>query len=219
MTIEKKIVVFNGPIECGKDTIVDRLVTEMPFLSRKMEMKTKLIELTQSIYGVSHEWWTENYTRAGKDIPRPELGGRSMREALIHTSEVVIKPNYGKDYFGKMSKKLIDQSEDIWYFYADGGFPEELTPIGSGVTPLLIRIHRDGYYFNPEEDSRDYVKDEDLPANWKVVDIENENGKFDEFCYKVVMELNKLAGCHGKDIHKDLYDIVGNYHDIHMRHQ
>lgn len=193
MTVEKKIVVFNGPIECGKDTIVDRLVASGKN-AKKMEMKAKLIDLTIAIYGVSKEWWEENYTRLGKEIPRLELDGRSMREALIHTSETVVKPNYGKDYFGRMTRKALDATNAEWHFYADGGFPEELVPLGEGLSPLLIRIHRYGYVFDPSKDSRNYIKDEDLPDNWKSVDVNNVNGQFETFVCTVTKAMKDTFG-------------------------
>lgn len=189
-SLTKNIVVFNAPMGVGKDAIVDHLVDLFRRSSKKMEMKARLIALTCLIYGVSKEWWEENYTRIGKEQPREELGGLSMRNALIHTSEVVIKPNYGQDYFGKAARQELDAIGKTWFFFADGGFPAELIPIGEGYKPLLIRIHRDGYEYDPLTDSRSYVKDEDLSDNWVVMDINNVEGKFDEFVSDVMDALN-----------------------------
>ena len=183
---EKFVTVFNGPIFCGKDTIVDQLVEDMPDIARKMEMKSRLISITCVIHGVSKTWWVMNYTREGKELPRAELGGMSMRNALIHTSEVVIKPNFGQDYFGVASRSELDASDEKWFFYADGGFPKELIPIGAGLNPLLIRIHREGCAYCPTTDSRNYIKDEDLPPNWSAIDITNVNGEYERFHNDVV---------------------------------
>lgn len=176
----KKVVVINGPILSGKDSLVDKLVEIFPS-SKKMEMKTKLIELTIAIHGVSMEWWEENYTREGKEIPRVELDMMSMREALIHTSEVVIKPNYGREYFGLMSRMLVEECDMEWYFYADGGFPEELIPLGEGTKPMVIRIHREGCEYDEETDSRSYIQNHEIPSNWIIHDVVNVEGEFDQF--------------------------------------
>lgn len=192
--MNKNIVVFNAPIGVGKDEIADAMCKVFHRSSMKMEMKTRLIALTQLIYGVSQQWWNENYTRIGKEVPRPELGGKSMRDALIHTSEKVIKPNYGHDYFGVAARQEIDKIDKDWFFFADGGFPEELIPIGVDYNPLLIRIHREGYAYDPLTDSRNYVKDDELPENWTVVDIENVTGAWEEFVDDVFYVLNDHFG-------------------------
>ena len=180
----KNIIVFNAPIKCGKDTIADHIVATTPSVC-KMEMKRSLVDIVIIIYGVTREWWDNNYTRHGKELPRDELNGKSMRQALIHTSEVVIKPMYGKDFFGKRSRRIMDNINDVDLFvYSDGGFSEELAVIGEGNRPMLVRIHREGYNYDPEHDSRSYIKDEDIPSNWTVVDIDN-NGTWDEFVRKV----------------------------------
>lgn len=189
MFLKKKIVVFNAPISAGKDAVVDALVDMFKEKSKKMEMKSRLIAITLVIYGVTKEWWDENYTREGKELPRPELNGRSMREALIHTSETVIKPNFGQDYFGVAARQEIDSLDAQWYLFADGGFPAELVPIGEGQSPLLIRIHRKGYEYDPAKDSRSYIKDSDLPSNWKVEDLHNVDGEFDNFVNDVISVL------------------------------
>lgn len=190
----KRIVVFNAPIMSGKDYVVDWLIGKLPS-ARKMEFKTELIRMTCLIYGVTEAWWTSNYTRETKDLPRHQLNGLSMRQALIHVSEIVIKPNFGSGYFGEASRVLIDNDNESQYFlYADGGFLDEIGWVGEDYTPLLVRIHREGYEYDPTVDSRGYVTDEMLTNgyldNWTSADIDNREGEFEEFCEEVLQTIN-----------------------------
>lgn len=191
--INKKVVIFNAPIKSGKDEVVDWLITQLPN-ARKMEFKTELIRWTCTIYGVTSEWWESNYTRDGKDLPRVELNGLSMRQALIHVSETVIKPNLGRDFFGLASNDDIAEDDESEYFlYSDGGFIEELSAIMCH-RPLLIRIHRKGCEYDENVDSRGYVTDDILDAyfmdEWTALDINNINGEFEQFCSDVLERIN-----------------------------
>ena len=52
----------------------------------------------------------------------------SPREALIYTSEIVIKPRFGDKYFGLAAADSIKNDENGSVF-SDGGFQEELSPL------------------------------------------------------------------------------------------
>ena len=62
-------------------------------------------------YCISDAEWEELYTRENKEIPTPKLNGLSPRQAIIHMSEEVIKPNFGKDYIGKWIMRLMEEKE------------------------------------------------------------------------------------------------------------
>ena len=66
-----------------------------------LEFKTKLIALVKEIYFIDDEQWQSIYTNELKDIPMALFENKSPRQALIYVSEKVIKPKFGKDYFGK----------------------------------------------------------------------------------------------------------------------
>src|SRR5690606_22164932 len=124
-----KIIIFNSPPNAGKDEAVRYLVREygvFPF-----SFKNRLKQITLQIYGIDEAVWDSWYTREGKEIPRPELDGKSCREAFIHVSEVIIKPNFGKDYFGRVEARRIHsiaQGKGMVAACSDGGFNEEIEP-------------------------------------------------------------------------------------------
>lgn len=85
----------------------------------------------------------------------------SVREAVIYVSEVICKPRYGDDYFGKARANAVLENEVV----IDGscGFVEELAPLVEKVGQdniLLLKIYREGCNFNG--DSRNYIPNEVL---------------------------------------------------------
>ena len=109
------------------------------------------------MYDITRECWTANYSnREWKEAPNDKLDGMSPRQALIHVSEDVVKPERGRDYFGKMALSDILSSNHIVHVFSDGGFIEEIGALECNkVNVYVIRLHREGYSF--EGDSRDYV--------------------------------------------------------------
>ena len=53
------------------------------------------------------------------------LGYYSSRGALIHVSEDIVKPQKGKDYYGKKLAEKIENSPERFYFVSDSGFHVE----------------------------------------------------------------------------------------------
>lgn len=116
-----------------------------------------------------------------KDLSWYELNGKdySKREFLIHMSENVIKPSFGKDAFGKAFVNSLP--EDGIVFVSDSGFPEELQPVIEHVgeeNVLVIRIQRESCSF--EGDSRDYLTPEMFDDKVQFYQITN-NGTEEEF--------------------------------------
>lgn len=88
----------------------------------------------------------------------------SIREAMIYISEVVVKPRWGEDWFGKERvRKMKNCQEAKWLrnpIFTDDScaFVDELTPLIEYLGQeniLLLRIHREGFTF--EGDSRSYI--------------------------------------------------------------
>lgn len=103
----------------------------------------------------------------------------SIRESMIYTSEVIMKPRFGSDVFGRIransledGKVYIDDSTAA--FDVNGEIrADEITPLIERVGQdniLLIRIHREGFDFSG--DSRRYVPDGVCD---NTVDINNVN--------------------------------------------
>lgn len=149
----KKVIILNGPPGAGKDTIAAELVKHLGW--NHCEFKRQLFNLTKTIYQISDEEWDEHYTREQKEQFWDKLDGLSPRNALIKVSEEVIKPNFGKDYFGIAAAKSLKEGYNV---FSDGGFYDELLPLKDVVGAeniLLIRLYRDGCTF--AGDSRSYI--------------------------------------------------------------
>ena len=148
-----KLIVFSGKIECGKDTAVEALEAHHGF--KRAECKESLHNATMSLFGVSEDvYWDIYNDRKRKETPNTlfsvtveaskkldeEIGGLSynsvlpkpnkfpltIREAMIYTSEIVMKPMFGEDVFGK--RRADKLKEGGIYVDASYGFQEELTP-------------------------------------------------------------------------------------------
>lgn len=99
----------------------------------------------------------------------------SIRQAMIYVSEVVVKPRWGQDWFGKerVRKMKVPTGKFSDIFTDDScAFVEELEPLIEHLGQeniLLIRIHRDGFTF--DGDSRSYIPNGIIQ---NTVDINND---------------------------------------------
>lgn len=158
-----KVFILNGPPGVGKDTI-GRLL-DMPVET----FKEDLYDLAGKFFGVSpftvkalNEDRSTKEKRIGVlSIPGTEnttLAGMSPRQALIYVSERVVKPMFGKQYFGKtvverLRRKYPDGAKIL---FTDGGFPEEVDELcEDGIEVHVIRLKSPGYDFRG--DSRLYL--------------------------------------------------------------
>ena len=181
-----KILIFNAPPGAGKDQCVQFAQEIIPD-SLHFSFKRKLVELTQSIYNIPKSTWDSWYTREGKEIVRKELQGLSCRQALIRVSEEVIKPAFGKDYFGRQEADSLASALPKDYKIAvcsDGGFSEETKPLIDkfGIENMnVVYIFRDGCSFS--NDSRSYLPNS-LFLKKNTFAIDN-NGSLDDLKAKV----------------------------------
>lgn len=166
----KKVFVFNSPPNSGKDVVANHLAETFGF--NISSFKTRLIEITQAVYGVSEFEWGLLYTREGKETPHWKLKNSrngewmSPRQALIYISEEVIKPKYGKDFFGL---SLVKELKDGVTLIPDGGFVEEVIPLIEAVgkeNVIKVVIEREGCTF--DNDSRKDI-DNDLFGNTLIL--------------------------------------------------
>jgi hypothetical protein len=147
------IVIFNGPPGSGKDEAAG-------WFKRRgfahLSFKHYLFRETIAEFGVDTIWFMDGYNnRDIKETPETELRGMSRREAMIHTSEDVIKPKYGKSYFGQKVASQVDIDEE--YVISDGGFIEELEPLIEKIgveNIILVQLVREGCSYST--DSRRY---------------------------------------------------------------
>lgn len=151
--------IFNGPPGSGKDEACNFLKTNFGY--KHLEFKDQLFKETFKFFGVSKEWFMEGYNdRSVKEKPVPELtingSSVSRRDAMIYVSEKVIKPTYGKDYFGSKTAEMLDPSSI--HCFSDGGFVEEIHPLINRLgrdNICIVQLYRTGCSFS--SDSRNYI--------------------------------------------------------------
>lgn len=117
------------------------------------------------------------------------LGYYSSREALIHFSENLAKPDWGEDYYGWKLVEKIENSSERFYFVSDGGFKEEATVVAEkGYNVIIAQLERSGATF--EGDSRSLLNKEDFKgySNITFTKIYN-NGTLDDL-YKTITEFS-----------------------------
>lgn len=147
------IVIFNGPPGSGKDEAA-------AWLGRRgfahLSFKHYLFRETIAEFDVDTVWFMDGFNnRAMKELPEEDLRGMSRRQAMIYTSEDVIKPKYGKSYFGDQVASQLEEDEK--YVISDGGFVEEIQPLIDKVgaeNMLLVQLVREGCSYR--SDSRRY---------------------------------------------------------------
>jgi hypothetical protein len=148
------IVLFNGPPGSGKDAAAD-FFKELGF--KHLSFKYQLFKETIKYYDVDQKWFMDRYkNRDEKEVPSAYLNHMSCREAMIHVSEDIIKPQKGLDFFGSLVANEIDLNRD--YCISDGGFVDEVAPVINKVGSenfVLVQLTREGH--NYSTDSRRYL--------------------------------------------------------------
>lgn len=151
------IYIFNGPPGAGKDEACI-FFKEKGF--KHLSFKYELFKQVFLYFNIDKEWFMNGYdNRETKEQPEERLQGMSRRQAMIHVSEDIIKPKYGKEFFGQQLASQLKQEE--YYCVSDGGFSEELHPIINTIGAeniLIVQLGRNGYDFS--SDSRRYFDGE-----------------------------------------------------------
>lgn len=175
-----KLILLNGPANCGKSIAVDYLKQFYVLTDRRC--KDKLFKLTQELFCVDERMFWDIYNdRAKKELPNPnfklspieaiklfeylytdgsfrcvaEQVELSIREAMIYVSEIICKPAFGEDYFGKA--RVEDMLAGELAVDDSCGFVDELGPAIDHLGQdniLLIRIFGRGDFSG---DSRGYI--------------------------------------------------------------
>ena len=184
MSSDIQIIILNAPPMSGKDDIAEYLSVEYGAIH--LEVKELLFQVAVRAAGITRPLWDALYTRDYKERPTPYLqidGERvSPREWMIHCSENLIKPLFGKDAFGKAAvQDLIkrDLRPGSVVVFSDGGFIEELFPLArhaqeNGGELLLARIERRGYGWGKDSRSYLHLKENNVPGYEK--DFLNKEG-------------------------------------------
>lgn len=180
--MNRPIIILNGPPNCGKDTLADALSD----VAVKVEFKHALYKETAKYCKVDLSHFTNLATNRSTKEKYIHMLGCTPRGALIHVSENIIKPQYGKQFFGKALARTISQRP--WasaFVVSDGGFDEEIEPLHDVGKVLIVRVLRDGCSF--EGDSRKYL---DNP-----ICVLDNNGTVEEAVHILKGILNVYAAC------------------------
>lgn len=144
------LFLFNGGVGSGKDTAVAALLQQYPG-SVHHSFKAPLVDAACRMYGVTHEWWEQHYTRTEKETPQAELWGRSPRAALIHLAEDVLKPLFGRDCLAQVFVDTCPLTTSTVFepithvFCSDAGFVEEVETCcrsGRFAAVFVVRLER-----------------------------------------------------------------------------
>jgi hypothetical protein len=199
-----RVTICNSPPQSGKDAFTTYLAKKHQDVSH-LEFKKKLIELTKLIYDIDDTTWVEIYTNELKDVPMNIFDGKSPRQALIYVSEDVIKPKFGRDYFGKAAARLLSDSK--LNIFSDGGFYDEMIQVSEKCgyeNTFILDFKMKGRTF--KDDSRGYV---DLP-NVERFSFDN-NGSIDE----LFAQIKNLVTNHPGATVDVAYEVaVGNWHKL-----
>lgn len=178
------IIILNGPTLCGKGTAYK--VIRQLYSAGDGRIKKKLHEIASALFNVPLDLWEQ---REGKEEPHPALGVSgvayaqlmrhvkvpdtqpgagpwllSPRQALIYVSEVICKPAFGADYFGRERAERVS-APGLWVCES-GGFVEEVQMLPPEEV-CIIRIYGRGLFSS--EDTRSYI---DLPGAF-CVEVQN----------------------------------------------
>jgi hypothetical protein len=156
---ETKVVLINGPPLCGKDVAAEesrQVLYQWGYEPEVRQFKSVLFRLVRECYHITPiRFWEIYNNRDLKEEPLPDFNGLSVRQAMIFVSEEVIKPKFGKDFFGIAAASSLEEGEVN--IFSDSGFIEETLPVIEKVgkeNTLLIRVYGRGDFSN---DSRDYL--------------------------------------------------------------
>ena len=124
------------------------------------DLKDELYKIAADLAEVDY-WWLVDIAidRNTKDLPNDKLpNNMSPRNWLVYVSEIIIKPNYGKFYFGdSLAASVNGTKENDLVFISDCGFREEVKALIDNTEHdvHIIQVYRDGCSF--AGDSRNYV--------------------------------------------------------------
>jgi hypothetical protein len=170
--MNKRVIFFNGPPNCGKDTAVKAIMDDVKFQGSVLAAHNKLTEpLKKGVHALfnmiySWDYYDDPKVASDKNVGLVSLLGMSPREAYIWMSEEVMKPKFGEDVFGQLALNTIRKDKRVeLHLFSDSGFVYEACPIVDFIGPhncMVVEIHatRNGVPLTFKGDSRSYIGEE-----------------------------------------------------------
>lgn len=154
------IIFLNAPPNSGKDTVAEYIVLNYNYYHHRF--KDRLYKITSAINGLdSIEFEKIANDRNLKDTLKIERD-LTARQLLIETSENVIKPYFGNEYFSDATLQDIlnvsNKNPTANFIISDCGFQDEYENIVNKINckTILININRDGCSFDGDSRSNVY---------------------------------------------------------------
>lgn len=179
MTVErkhanKKVILFNGPPHCGKDTAVGIAKNFLngnfavggliPYRPIHFKFADPLKAAAHALYGIPYscEYYEKEFGNGWKDAPQVEFFGATPRSEYIALSEQYAKSRHGVTVFGRVAARRVALEKQANVFlFSDSGFAVEASPIVSLVgknNVFVVELSRPGSDFS--NDSRSYIGEE-----------------------------------------------------------
>lgn len=176
------VIILNGPPFSGKDYVSEIFQNYMEVnvgtRCKVMRFKQKIYELLSCFYDVPLEKVIEICNdRELKEKPCDLFNGLTPRNACINMSENIVKPRFGKDYFGHSLLKRIPAELEL-AIISDGGFVDETMVLYNSEKIdkiLVVRMKAEGCNF--EGDSRSYLDERDFPDSDRFAFVDYFNKK------------------------------------------
>jgi hypothetical protein len=153
---KQHIIILNGPPNSGKDTLGNLLAKKFRNVALTT-FKYDLYKETAKYFKVGLNEFIERASdRILKEQKVSALGMRSPREALIHVSEDIIKPQFGKEYFGNKALDRVREGVPAdTIVFTDGGFVDEAKVfLNENYKVTIFHLIGRGTF---EGDSREYM--------------------------------------------------------------
>jgi hypothetical protein len=199
-----RIVLFNGPPSCGKDSAARYLShawSEGAYLPGRVDFLRMSHANKRAFAGLVDaridQWGEVEGWESIKDKPHWLLNDKTYRQWQIEFSEKLMKPLYGQDVFGRLFVNTLDKRYDLFeradvtVLVPDSGFDIEIDTLVKHFRVediVLIRVHRQGCDFS--NDSRSYLKGAGLRDD-RCFDVDN-NGSLDAY-YVQIVKLLKMV--------------------------
>lgn len=176
MANHQKIIVFNGPPDCGKDTASDAVRSYIQIHATwmrptHMKFAEPLKQGAHALYSAFHNYdYYDNDGRREKNNPSGDFLGLSPRQAYIEMFNA-LERLHGPEALGYiMRKRLVRNSFNSVVVCSDGGRLGDLAPVIEHVgqkNVLIVEIHATGV---TEWDNRCYIGD-DVQAMYPDVTV------------------------------------------------